>query len=306
MLAAEARAARLEQLRLNVLAQETNFGLLSPGPRAHPAPAPAPVYETPAPEDDIVANLERRIEALESDDEEAPVLAAGHEPVEPDVVDEPDPFRKAIRRGEELGKETVEPVVPDLEDEAHTGPSKLHHVRGDETGPSKLHAAGDEDAAPSRDVEVTLDARFAKREAKVRASFLEATGSLDAYEHAGPDEAPDRTERQRIRARKRRLKRNRRRAGIAAAEALARAPLPAAEAPAPAYAEAPAPAYITTTPPASPERPPKDPAFTPTRERWYKRRVAGVPQSPDTPPAKSGRSLWGLLSRSVRKKKVSD
>ena len=36
-LAAEARAARLEQLRLNVLAQETNFGLLSPGPRAHPA-----------------------------------------------------------------------------------------------------------------------------------------------------------------------------------------------------------------------------------------------------------------------------
>ena len=41
-------------------------------------------------------------------------------------------------------------------------------------------------------------------------------------------------------------------------------------------------AYISTTPPASPERPPKDPAFTPTRERWYKRRVAGVPQSPDT------------------------
>ena len=73
----------------------------------------------------------------------------------------------------------------------------------------------------------------------MRASFLEATGSLRDYEHAGPDEAPDRTERQRIRARKRRLKRNRRRAGIAAAEALARAPLPAAEAPAPAYAEAP-------------------------------------------------------------------
>ena len=171
----------------------------------------------------------------------------------------------------------------------------------------------DDDAAattprPRDDADATLDARFAKREAKVRASFLEATGSLRDYEHAGPDEAPDRTERQRIRARKRRLKRNRRRAGIAAAEALARAPLPAAEAPAPAYAEAPAPAYISTTPPASPERPPKDPAFTPTRERWYKRRVAGVPQSPDTPPAKprSGRSLWNLLSRSTRKKKVSD
>ena len=166
-----------------------------------------------------------------------------------------------------------------------------------------------EDAnTPKNDADAALDARFAKREAKVRASFLEATGSLRDYEHAGPDEAPDRTERQRIRARKRRLKRNRRRAGIAAAEALARAPLPAAEAPAPAYAEAPAPAYITTTPPASPERPPKDPAFTPTRERWYKRRVAGVPQSPDTPPAKprSGRSLWNLLSRSTRKKKVSD
>ena len=61
--AAEARAARLEQLRLNVLAQETNFGLLSPGPRAHPAPAPAPtVYETPAPED-TVAGLEKRVAA---------------------------------------------------------------------------------------------------------------------------------------------------------------------------------------------------------------------------------------------------
>ena len=101
-----------------------------------------------------------------------------------------------------------------------------------------------EDAAATtprpHDADATLDARFAKREAKVRASFLEATGSLRDYEHAGPDEGPDRTERQRIRARKRRLKRNRRRAGIAAAEALARAPLPAAEAPAPAYAEAPA------------------------------------------------------------------
>ena len=174
-------------------------------------------------------------------------------------------------------------------------------------GPGRVINALHKSLRPQAREDAVLDARFAKREAKVRASFLESTGSLRAYEHAGPDEGPDRTERQRIRARKRRLKRNRRRAGIAAAEALARAPLPA-EAPAPAYAEAPAPAYISTTPPASPERPPKDPAFTPTRERWYKRRVAGVPQSPDTPPAKprSGRSLWNLLSRSTRKKKVSD
>ena len=37
----------------------------------------------------------------------------------------------------------------------------------------------DEDATtPKNDADATLDARFAKREAKVRASFLEATGSL--------------------------------------------------------------------------------------------------------------------------------
>ena len=117
-LAAEARAARLEQLRLNVLAQETNFGLLSPGPRAHPAPAPAPtVYETPAPEDTVaglekrvaalesdgrvIANLEERIAAMESDDE-APVLAAGHEPVEPSHEEEEDPMGQLRRRGDAL------------------------------------------------------------------------------------------------------------------------------------------------------------------------------------------------------------
>ena len=73
-----------------------------------------------------------------------------------------------------------------------------------------------------------------------------------------------------------------------------------AEAPAPStpYAEAPAPA--ATTPPASPERPPVDPAFTPTRDRWYKRRVAGVPQSPDPPKT---RSLWQSAMKSFSNNK---
>ena len=85
------------------------------------APAPAPVYETPAPEDTVaglekrvaalesdgrvIANLEERIAAMESDDE-APVLAAGHEPVEPSHEEESDPLgvaptsrRRSLRGG---------------------------------------------------------------------------------------------------------------------------------------------------------------------------------------------------------------
>ena len=75
--------------------------------------APAPVYETPAP-DDTVAGLEKRVAALESDgrvianleeriaamesDDEAPVLAAGHEPVEPSHEEESDPLGQLTSR----------------------------------------------------------------------------------------------------------------------------------------------------------------------------------------------------------------
>ena len=252
----------------------------------------------------VLADLERRVEALESDDE-APVLAAGHSPVEP-ALEEADPFGRLRRRGAGID----EPTSPD-DPEPATGPKQFFAAGEQPTGAKRLGAtepappttgplyADDEDATtPIYDADAALDARFAKREATVRASFLETTGSLAAYEHGGPDEGPARTERQRTRARKRRLKRNRRTAGIAAAEALVRAPLPAAEAPAPAYAEAPAPA--ATTPPASPERPPVDPAFTPTRDRWYKRRVAGVPPSPDPPKT---RSLWQSAMKSFSNNK---
>ena len=209
VLAAAARAARLGQLRLNIIAQETNFGLLFralslPAHHAAPACAPAPapggddavlaaLEERVAALDDeapVLADLERRVEALESDDE-APVLAAGHSPVEP-ALEESDPFGRLRRRGAGVD----EPTSPD-DPKPATGPKQLFAAGEQPTGAKRLGAT---EPAPF-DVDAALEARFAKREATVRAFFLETTGSLAAYEHVGPDEGPERTERQRKRVR---------------------------------------------------------------------------------------------------------
>ena len=181
---------------------------------------------------------------MEESGDEAPVLAAGHEPVEPSHEEEEDKFGQVRRRGDP-GLDTTDPASTAdpatgpkqifAAGEQATGPKRLGEDDGDATfapgarviykdgssgvvqkahhddpeggvyytvdlGPGRvinalhksLRLKSDRKSLTTRRNHTKIDARarFAKREAKVRAFFLEATGSLRAYEHAGPDEAP--------------------------------------------------------------------------------------------------------------------